>query len=99
MAADGLSLAVSSAGELAVAQAVSFPAERIILRGHAKTPADLRAALRYGVDRIVVDSTAEIFRLAALTPRLQRVLIQVTAGPDAGGGPERFRLPLRPSRA
>jgi diaminopimelate decarboxylase len=32
------------------------------------------------VDRIVVDSTAEIIRLAALTPRLQRVLIQVTPG-------------------
>ena len=99
IAADGLSLAVSSAGELAVAQAVSFPAERIILRGHAKTPADLRAALRYGVDRIVVDSTAEIFRLAALTPRLQRVLIQVTAGPNADGDQETFGFPLRSGSA
>jgi diaminopimelate decarboxylase len=82
IAAEGLSLAVSSAGELAVAQAVNFPAERIILHGNAKTPADLRAALRYGVDRIVVESSAEIIRLAALTPRLQRVLIQVTPGVD-----------------
>ena len=85
IAAEGLSLAVCSAGELAVAQSVNFPAERIILHGHAKTPADLRAALRYGVDRIVVDSTAEIIRLAALTPRLQRVLIQVTPGLNAHG--------------
>jgi len=77
IAAEGLSLAVSSAGELAVAQAVNFPSERTILLGNA-TPADLRAALRYGVDRMVVDSTAEILRLAALTPRLQRVLVQVT---------------------
>jgi diaminopimelate decarboxylase len=77
IATEGLSLTVSSAGELAVAQAVNFPAERTILLGNA-TPADLRAALRYGVDRMVVDSTAEILRLAALTPRLQRVLIQVT---------------------
>jgi len=77
IAAEGLSLAVSAAGELAVAQAVNFPAERTILLGNA-TPADLRAALRYGVDRMVVDSTAEILRLAALTPRLQRVLVQVT---------------------
>jgi diaminopimelate decarboxylase len=53
IAAEGLSLAVCPAGELAVAQAVNFPAERIILHGNAKTPADLRAALRYGVDRIV----------------------------------------------
>jgi len=99
IAAEGLSLAVSSAGELAVAQAVNFPAERIILRGHAKTPADLRAALRYGVDRIVVDSTAEIFRLAVLTPRLQRVLIQVTPGPNADGDQETFGFPLRSGSA
>jgi diaminopimelate decarboxylase len=97
--AEGLSLAVSSAGELAVAQAVSFPAERIILRGHAKKPADLRAALRYGVDRIVVDSTAEIFRLAALTPRLQRVLIEVTPGPNADGDQETFGFPLHSGSA
>ncbi len=81
--AEGLSLDVCSAGELAVAQTVNFPAERIILHGNAKTPADLRAALRYGVDRIVVDNTAEIVRLAALTPRPQRVLIRVTPGVDA----------------
>jgi diaminopimelate decarboxylase len=47
---------------------VNFPAARVILRVDAKTPADLRAALRYGADRIVVDSTAEIVRLATLTP-------------------------------
>ena len=46
VAAEGLSLAACSAGELAVAQAVNFPAERIILHGNAKMPADLLAALR-----------------------------------------------------
>jgi diaminopimelate decarboxylase len=101
--AEGLSLAVCSAGELAVAQAVNFPAERIILHGHAKTPADLRAALRYGVDRIVVDSTAEIIRLAALTPRLQRVLVQVTPGLNARGDrgveDEKFGFSLRSGSA
>jgi diaminopimelate decarboxylase len=35
IAAEGLSLGVCSAGELAVAQAVNFPAERIILHGHS----------------------------------------------------------------
>lgn len=101
--AEGLSLAVCSAGELAVAQAVNFPAERIILHGHAKAPADLRAALRYGVDRIVVDSTAEIIRLAALRPRLQRVLIQVTPGLNARGDrgveDEKFGFSLRSGSA
>jgi diaminopimelate decarboxylase len=99
IAAEGLSLAVGSAGEVAVAQAVSFPAERIILRGHAKTPADLRAALRYGVDRIVVDSTAEIFRLAAFTPRPQRVLLQVTPGQNADGEQATVGFPLRSGSA
>jgi diaminopimelate decarboxylase len=103
VAAEGLSLAACSAGELAVAHAVNFPAERIILHGNAKTPADLRAALRYGVDRIVVDSTAEIIRLAALTPRPQRVLIQVTPGTsahgDRGAEDQAFGFSLRSGRA
>jgi len=100
---EGLSLAVSSAGELAVAQSVSFPAGRIILHGNAKTPADLRAALRYGVERLVVDSNAEIIRLAALTPRLQRVLIQVTPGAsarkDRAGEDEQLGFSLRSGAA
>jgi diaminopimelate decarboxylase len=41
---EGLSLDTCSAGEPAVAQAVGFPAERVLLHGNAKTPDDLRAA-------------------------------------------------------
>lgn len=81
---EGLSLDTCSAGELAVARAVGFPAERILLHGNAKTPDDLRAATDYGVGRIVLDSVSEIGRLAALTPRRQRVLLRVTPGVDAG---------------
>jgi diaminopimelate decarboxylase len=80
---EGLSLDVCSAGELAVAHSVSFPAERIILHGNAKTPADLQSAFHYGVGRIVADNAAEIVRLATLTPRRQRVLVRVTPGVDA----------------
>ena len=80
---EGLSLGVCSAGEIAVARAVAFPAGRMILHGNAKAPADLDAAFGYGVGRIVVDSTTEIARLAALAPRRQRVLVRVTPDVDA----------------
>lgn len=46
---EGLSLDVCSAGELAVARSVSFPADRILLHGNAKSPGDLEAAASYGV--------------------------------------------------
>jgi diaminopimelate decarboxylase len=89
IAEEGLSLDVCSAGELAVARAAGFPAKRILMHGNAKTPEDLRAAVDYGVGRIVVDSATEISRLAALA-RLsapQRLLIRVTPGVDGGSHP------------
>ncbi|CCH35395.1 diaminopimelate decarboxylase [Actinosynnema sp. NPDC047251] len=72
---EGLSLDVCSAGELAVARAVGFPAERVLLHGNAKTPEDLKAAQAYGVGRIVVDSLHEIDLLTD-----QRVLLRVMPG-------------------
>ncbi|MET7980259.1 diaminopimelate decarboxylase, partial [Streptomyces mirabilis] len=65
---EGLGLDVCSAGELALAVTTGFPPEKIVLHGNAKSPEDLSTALRLGVGRIVVDSTSEIARLAALTP-------------------------------
>jgi diaminopimelate decarboxylase len=85
IAEEGLALDVCSAGELAVARAVGFPAERILLHGNGKTPEDLRAALTYGVSRIVVDCASEITRLSALVGAdgpAQQVLIRVTPGVD-----------------
>ncbi|HEX4226167.1 MAG TPA: diaminopimelate decarboxylase [Pseudonocardiaceae bacterium] len=83
LAEEGLSLDVCSAGELAVARAVGFPAERIMLHGNVKTPEDLKAALSYRVRRIVIDSLDEIDQLAALVTFPQSVLIRVTPGVDA----------------
>jgi diaminopimelate decarboxylase len=83
IAQEGLSLDVCSAGELAVARSVGFPADRIVLHGNAKTPHDLQDAVDYGVGRVVIDSASEIVRLAALSRRRQRVLIRVTPGVDA----------------
>ncbi|MEV4740506.1 diaminopimelate decarboxylase [Streptomyces sp. NPDC049555] len=83
---EGLLLDVCSAGELDLAAHAGFPAERIVLHGNAKSPADLRAALRLGVGRIVLDSAGEVARLAALVPAgtRQRVLLRVVPGVAAG---------------
>ncbi|MEV4432393.1 diaminopimelate decarboxylase [Streptomyces sp. NPDC049585] len=83
---EGLLLDVCSAGELDLAAHAGFPAEWIVLHGNAKSPADLRAALRLGVGRIVLDSVGEVARLAALVPAgtRQRVLLRVVPGVAAG---------------
>ena len=93
MAEEGLGLSVCSAGELAVAAAVGFPAERLVLHGDAKAPADLHAAFDYRVGRIVIESLTEIPRLAAEVRGRQKVLLRVLApaGP-AGVG----RVPAPP---
>ncbi|SNQ48579.1 Diaminopimelate decarboxylase [Frankia canadensis] len=83
---EGLNLDVCTGGELAVARSVGFPAERLLFHGNNKSVAELRAALDYGVGRIVVDSFAEIERLAALAAEAgvrQRVLVRVTPGVEA----------------
>ena len=73
---------VCSAGEIAVARAAGFPAERLVLHGNVKTAEDLKAALAAGVGRIVVDSGEEIVALGDLAVRPQRVLIRITPGVD-----------------
>ncbi|GAA3430733.1 diaminopimelate decarboxylase [Kutzneria kofuensis] len=82
IAEEGLSLDVCSAGELAVARSIGFPAARILFHGNVKTPEDLKAAIGYGVDRIVVDSLDEIEQLGSLARYPQNVLIRVTPGVD-----------------
>jgi len=84
---EGLGLDVCSAGELELAATRGFPADRIIMHGNAKSPQDLRTALRLGVGRIVIDSDGEIARLAAQVPGpgVQRVMVRVLPGIQAGG--------------
>jgi diaminopimelate decarboxylase len=83
---EGLSLDVCTGGELAVAEAAGFPAERLIFHGNNKSGAELHRAVGYGVGRIVVDSDHEIERLAtvaAAAGRRQPVYIRVTPGVEA----------------
>ncbi|MFJ8043856.1 diaminopimelate decarboxylase family protein [Kitasatospora sp. NPDC096147] len=86
VAEEGLGLDVCSEGELRLAAAAGFPAERILLHGNAKSPEELRLARRLRVGRIVIDNHAEIARLAALTVAdvPQRVLVRVVPGIAAG---------------
>ncbi|MDX6311966.1 MAG: diaminopimelate decarboxylase [Streptomyces sp.] len=84
---EGLGLDVCSAGELELAFTTGFPPERIVMHGNAKSPQDLQTALRLGVGRIVIDSTCEIARLAALVPvgSRQQIMVRVVPGISAGG--------------
>jgi diaminopimelate decarboxylase len=83
---EGLSLDVSTGGELAVALAAGFPPDRILMHGNNKSIEELRAAVESGVGRVVVDSDIEIARLAHVAAELgrtQRVLVRVTVGVEA----------------
>lgn len=83
VAEEGLSLDVSSGGELWMARAAGFPAERIYFHGNNKTAAELDLALDMGVGRVVVDSFYEISlleRLAAERGVRQPVLLRIAPG-------------------
>jgi diaminopimelate decarboxylase len=87
IAEEGLGLSVCSAGELALARAVGFPAGRLIMHGDAKTPDDLHAAMDYRVGRTVIASLSEIPRLvAAANGSRRKVLLRVLFGPDGAPG-------------
>ncbi|WP_055403085.1 MULTISPECIES: diaminopimelate decarboxylase [unclassified Mycobacterium] len=82
---EGLGIDVCSGGELAVALAGGIDPARIVMHGNAKSPGELRDAVRVGVGRIVVDSGMEIAYLAGLARRRQPVLIRVTPDIDVHG--------------
>jgi diaminopimelate decarboxylase len=82
---EGLGVDVCSAGELAVALAGGVQPARIVMHGNAKSPEELRDAVRVGVGRIVLDSCIEIAYLAGLACKSQPVLIRVTPDIDIHG--------------
>ena len=86
IAEEGLGLDVCTDGELAVAVAAGFPAERLAMHGNNKSRTELERAVAAGVGRIIVDSFDEITRLhevAAGAGVRQRVLVRVTVGVEA----------------
>ena len=86
LAEEGLSLDVCSGGELTVAERAGYPMDRVGFHGNNKTSGELERAVGLGVGRIIVDSFAEVERLAAVTAALGRtvgVMVRVTAGVEA----------------
>src|SRR3954452_24704125 len=83
---EGLFLDVCSGGELAVALAAGFPAERMGFHGNNKSVRELERAVEAGVGRIIVDSFDEIERLTAIAQDKNlrpAVLVRVTVGVEA----------------
>ncbi|MDE3204768.1 MAG: diaminopimelate decarboxylase [Acidobacteriota bacterium] len=83
---EGMSIDVSTAGEMHVALAAGVPAARLVLHGNNKSEAELATALAAGVGRIVIDSFDEIDRLERLAPKAParpQVLVRVTPGIEA----------------
>ena len=85
-AQEGLRLDVCSGGELAVAIRAGLPGGRITLHGNNKPTAEIEAALRHGVGRIVVDSFEEIERIAHVATRARRRRPGAAAGHRRGRG-------------
>ncbi|MFY2790904.1 diaminopimelate decarboxylase [Rhodococcus sp. MALMAid1271] len=86
VADEGLSLDICSGGELAIALAAGFPADRIAMHGNNKSVAELEAGVRAGVEHVVLDSTIEIDRLDAVAGAagvVQDVLVRITVGVEA----------------
>ena len=86
LASEGIGLDVCTGGELAVARAANFPAERIEFHGNNKSESEIRAALDYRVRTIALDSLQEIDRVARIAKEkgiTQRVIIRLTPGIDA----------------
>ncbi|NEC14619.1 diaminopimelate decarboxylase [Streptomyces sp. SID8014] len=86
LAEAGLGAEVASPGELALATAAGIPPERIVLDSPAKTPAEIREALRLGV-ALNADNPQELERLDAIldgaTPSSP---VGVRVNPQVGGG-------------
>lgn len=83
VAEEGLALDVASLGELQVALAADFPAERITVHGNNKSREFVQTAVAAGVELIVIDSFQEIALLSEVASQLGRtqdVLVRVTPG-------------------
>ncbi|MEW6033525.1 MAG: diaminopimelate decarboxylase [Chloroflexota bacterium] len=110
LASENLGLDVVSGGELAVAQSVQFPAERIYFHGNNKSRAELEQALAYSVGRVVVDNFHELELLneaARRAGKTQDILLRLNPGVDphthahiaTGVADSKFGFPLAGGQA
>jgi diaminopimelate decarboxylase len=83
---EGLGMDVASGGELHVALASGFPAERLIMHGNNKRDIDIERAVGAGIGRVAIDNLEEVDRVNSIAARLDRrqaVLLRVTPGVEA----------------
>ena len=86
LAEEGVGMDIVSGGELYVAQAGGFPAERVAFHGSNKSESELAEAIEAGVGRIIVDNDHELAmleRVASAKGVRQPVMLRVTPGVDA----------------
>ncbi|MGC5628388.1 diaminopimelate decarboxylase [Georgenia sp. Z1344] len=86
--AAGLRVDTSTGGELATALAAGVPGADIGLHGNNKSDDEIAAAIDAGVGRLVLDSLAEIDRVAMIAAERGTsvpVMVRVTTGVHAGG--------------
>ena len=82
----GIGIDVCTGGELAVALAANFPANRIEVHGNNKSLAEIRTAIEIGVRVIVADSLFELDRIEEIASQLgkkQAILLRLTPGVEA----------------
>ena len=83
---EGLCLDVASEGELRVALAAGFPAERVTAHGNNKSTSFLKLCVDAGVGHVVLDAPGELDTLnavAAEAGRVQEVMVRVKPGVEA----------------
>jgi diaminopimelate decarboxylase len=81
-----VNLDVCTGGELAVALAAKFPADRIEFHGNNKSVTEIEMAIKAGVGTIVIDSFMEIDRVAHAAKaagKVQKVYLRLTPGVEA----------------
>ncbi|HEX2173363.1 MAG TPA: diaminopimelate decarboxylase [Dehalococcoidia bacterium] len=82
---EGLGLDVVSAGELAIADSVGFPLDRVYFHGNNKGPDELRFALERGLGTVVVDNFHELEtfdRIAGELGTTATIMLRVSPGVD-----------------
>jgi len=82
---EGLGLDVVSGGELSMAQAISYPLDKVYFHGNNKTPEELQLAINARIGRIVIDNLHEVDmvdRLANEAGVRQDILLRLNPGVD-----------------
>lgn len=107
----GLGADVVSLGELEIARKAGFDPGKVHLHGNNKSPQELEAAARWGVQSIVIDSLEELEFLESLAERLNlssiRIWLRITPGIDVhthayrqtGHTASKFGLPVQDGQA